>query len=93
MAFLAGFSAILESFSTQPIPEYAPQFILREERIETTCGGMIDIVCPNPNYQPPRPKPIPAESWTIPKLEHWENEPWELEISPISLDETSEPME
>jgi len=94
VAILGVFLAILESFATKPIPEYAPQFILREERMETTCGGMTDGGCrPNCYYQPPRPKPIEGESWIIPKPDRWENQSWNTKVLPFSLDETLEPME
>jgi hypothetical protein len=92
VAILGVFLAILESFATQPIPEYTPQFILREERMETTCGGMI-IVCPNQNYQPPRPEPIKTEPWIIPKPDRWENQSWDPKVLPFSLDESLEPLE
>jgi hypothetical protein len=94
VAILAGFSVILESFTIKPLPEYAPQFILREERMETTCGGMTDGGCrPNCYWQPPRPEPIKSESWIIPKPDRWENQSWNVKVLPFSLDETLEPME
>ena len=93
VAILGGFSAIMESIAIQPIPEYAPQFILRDEWMETTCGGMNHGGCQIQNYQPPRPEPIEGESWIIPKPDRWENQAWNTEVLPFSMDESLEPME